>query len=64
VGLADVKTNGLYVALAALNAIEALGPKGASVRERVKGLPGRDPRLPERLNGYIPRLLEAIAASS
>ncbi len=64
VELANVKTNGLYVALAALNAIVALGPKAASVRERVKGLPGSDPRLPDRLNGYIPRLLEAIAASS
>ncbi len=63
VELANVEINGLYVALAALNAIAALGPKAESLRARVAALPARDPRLPERLNGYVPRLLEAIASS-
>ena len=58
IGLSDITVNGLYVALAALNAIDALGPKADGVRGRVRTLPKTAPGVPQRLGEYVPRLEE------
>lgn len=58
--LAPADRNGVYVSLAALNAIDGLGEKARPVREAVAGLPREDPAAPARLRSYIPRLLESV----
>jgi uncharacterized sulfatase len=52
--------NGAYVAIQALNAIDALGPKAAPLFDFLKTLPRRDPKAPARANEYVPRLLQRI----
>jgi arylsulfatase A-like enzyme len=61
IGLADVSKNSLYVAMAALNAIDHLGEKAATLRKRVVSLPRQSPDVPERLSSYIPDLIDEIA---
>jgi HEAT repeat protein len=53
---ADPTVTSAYAALAALNAIEALGPRAESIRAAVRSQPDRDPRAPARANGYVGRL--------
>jgi arylsulfatase A-like enzyme len=60
ISLADVGKNGLYVAIAALNAIDHLGPRAAVLRQRVASLPRQAPGIPERLSPYIPSLVKKI----
>lgn len=48
--LADSVENGSYVAMQALNAIDALGKKAAPLREQLKNLPMADPKSPARVN--------------
>jgi uncharacterized sulfatase len=57
---ADVAKHGLFLSLAALNAVDQLGLKARPILEVLKKLPTRDPSLPDRLNGYVPRLLDKI----
>ena len=59
-GLSNVTNNSLYLALAALNAIEALGTKADAVRGRVAMLPKTSPAIPQRLSDYVPRLEQII----
>jgi uncharacterized sulfatase len=61
---ADVRNHGAYAAIAALNAIDALGPKAAGTREAVRSLPRNDPTAPERATEYVPRLIQSITAGS
>lgn len=58
--LAPADRNGVYVSLAALNAIDALGEKARPLREAVAKLPREDPAAPQRMRSYIPRLIESI----
>ncbi|MCC7174828.1 MAG: sulfatase-like hydrolase/transferase [Bryobacterales bacterium] len=59
--LADSVKNGSYCALQALNAIDALGPKAAPLKDRLKTLPAVDPNSPARVNKeYTARLLERL----
>jgi arylsulfatase A-like enzyme len=58
--LAPVETNGLYVSLAALNAIEYMGPRAAPAKNFLATMPRTAEGVPERLAGYVPRLLEKI----
>jgi uncharacterized sulfatase len=57
---ADAGRNGAYVALLALNAIDALGKRAASLHGRVPLLEADDPGAPKRMDGYVGRLIETI----
>lgn len=61
--LADAEKNGNWVAIQALNAISNLGPKAAPLREAIAKLPKKDPRAPQRVQEYVPRLLESLRRS-
>lgn len=50
IGLADSEKNTSYVAIHALNAIDALGKKAAPLKERIATLTTRDPNSPARVN--------------
>jgi uncharacterized sulfatase len=51
---------GLYVSVAALNALDRLGPKTAGVRAAIKALPVSDPSVSPRMKEYNRRLVEHI----
>ncbi len=59
---ANLKTNGIFTAIAALNAIDELGSRAAELAPQLKQLPKTDPNQPRRINGYVPRLLERLLA--
>ncbi|HWR53163.1 MAG TPA: sulfatase-like hydrolase/transferase [Bryobacteraceae bacterium] len=59
--LADPVKNGSYVAMHALNAIEALGKKAASLKEQLKALPTADPNSPARVRSeYTTNLVRRL----
>jgi hypothetical protein len=60
--LADARRHGLYVAIQALNAIDALGDKAASLRARVSALPQADAAIPARVRGDLIGRLKAHIA--
>lgn len=62
--LAPADRNGVYVSIAALNAIDELGEKAAPVRAEVARLPREDPNAHERMRSYIPRLIEHITGAA
>ncbi|MBI4622649.1 MAG: sulfatase-like hydrolase/transferase [Verrucomicrobia bacterium] len=59
--LAPPERNGVFVAMSALSAIQALGPKAASLRELVRTMKPAGPSPDERFNSYVPRLIANIA---
>src|SRR5262249_14896311 len=59
---ADADRNNVFVAMAALNALDALGPRAAPVAAAIKKLPTKA-RVPDsRYAPYVPRLTEDLAA--
>jgi arylsulfatase A-like enzyme len=62
VGLASVEIHSVYVALWALNAIDALDMKAAKAAPEIKALPRKAAGEPPRMGSYVPRLIEDIAA--
>jgi uncharacterized sulfatase len=58
--LAPQDKNGVFVSIMALNAIDTLGAKAKPWKARITSLPKTDSRIPGKLNGYVPRLLEHI----
>jgi uncharacterized sulfatase len=58
--LVSPRDNGVYVALAALNAVDALGPQAVSLLPVLQDLPETDPRAHERFKSYVPNLLRSI----
>ena len=58
--LAPPEKNGVFVAMSALSAIEALGPKAAPVHDVVRSLNAEAGSPNARFNSYIPRLVENI----
>ena len=60
-GLAAPDRNGVFVAMAALAAIEGLGAKADPLRDFVKTLPTDAGSADERYSSYVPRLVESIA---
>jgi arylsulfatase A-like enzyme len=52
--------NGLYASMEALNAVDALGNKAASLADAIKVMPQQGSFANQRTNGYIPRLVEHI----
>lgn len=61
--LADWSKNDVFTTMAALNALDALGPKAASLRDRVSRLPAKGPVPDARYSSYVPRLLEDLTAA-
>jgi uncharacterized sulfatase len=61
--LARLDKHGVYVSLAALNALDHLGPRAAPVREAVAALPRTDPAVPARMQDNPRRLIEHILAN-
>ena len=57
---ADVKRNGIYVSVAALNALDALDRRAAPIRDGIAALPESDPAVIDKMKDYVPRLKEAI----
>ncbi len=57
---ANPERHGAYVAIQALNAIDALGDRAAGLVDAIRRLPTRDPNAPERANEYVPRLVQHI----
>ena len=62
--LADSPKHGSYVAIHALNAIDALGPKALPWKSQILALPTVDPASPERVRTeYTAKLLKRIGES-
>ena len=65
---ADWSKNDVFTAMAALDALTALGDKAAQIEKRdvlsarIKALPAKGPAPDARLKEYIPRLLEELRA--
>jgi uncharacterized sulfatase len=62
VELADATRHGVFVAVAALTALEALGEKAQSVGPAIRALPKSGPLPGPRYAPYVPRLLEDLKA--
>jgi uncharacterized sulfatase len=60
--LADVKRHGIYVSVAALNALDALDGRAKPVKDKIAALPDSDPSVIAKMKEYVPRLKEAILA--
>jgi hypothetical protein len=59
---ADADKNNVFVAVAALNALDALGSKAAAVADAIKKLPTKAKVPDPRYAPYVPRLTEDLAA--
>ena len=59
--LAPADKNGVFVSMAALNAIEALGTKAAPLHELVRTMQPQGPSPDGRFDSYVPRLIANIA---
>lgn len=59
---ADIKRHGVYIAQAALIALDELDGRAAPVRERIAALPREAAGTPQRMSTYIPRLIEKTLA--
>lgn len=59
-GLVSPERNGTVLAMEALGAVDALGPKAAPLHAELRRLPRKEPGAPGRIQEYVPRLLEHI----
>ena len=62
--LADWSKNDVFTAMAALNAITALGEKAAPLAGTIATLPATGPAPDARFKEYIPRLIEELRSPS
>ena len=62
VAAANIEERSVYVAMAALNAIEAIGAPAGAVKDRLAALPRASSKIARRSKGYVPRLLDKILA--
>ncbi|MBI5690279.1 MAG: sulfatase-like hydrolase/transferase [Verrucomicrobia bacterium] len=62
--LAPPEKNGIFVAMAALSAIEALGPKAASLHPIVATMKAQGPSPDNRYDSYIPRQIASITGKA
>jgi uncharacterized sulfatase len=62
VELADAEKNGVFVSMAALNALDALGGKASPVADFIKKLPKQGKVPDPRFAPFVPRLLEDLSA--
>jgi uncharacterized sulfatase len=63
VELADAQKNDVFTAMAALNALDALGRKAAPVAAALAALPDKGPVPDPRYAPFVPRLLQDLRAS-
>lgn len=63
IGLAAVDTNGLYLSLAALGALDALGDRAKPVLDRIEALPTKREGMDARLANYVPRFKDYLVAN-
>jgi uncharacterized sulfatase len=63
IAMADVKKNGVFVGMAALQGIDALGDKAMPLKEKIAALPLKDPNAAGRYAEYPTRLFEHITAT-
>lgn len=61
--LAPMDKNGIYLSLAALGAIDAMGVRAKPALARIEALSTKQEGLEPRLNSYVPRLKEDIVAN-
>jgi arylsulfatase A-like enzyme len=62
--LAPPEKNGVFVAMAALNAIQALGPKAASLHSIVSTMKPTGPSPDNRFDSYVPRQIATITGKA
>jgi arylsulfatase A-like enzyme len=60
---ANIQRNGVFSAIAALNALDELGDEAASVRDQIAILPRQDADVQPRMRSYVPRLLETLTGN-
>ncbi len=60
--LAPMDTNGVFVSMLALNALDALDEKAKPVADAIRALPQKDPSTPRRMGGYVPNLIKKTTA--
>jgi uncharacterized sulfatase len=63
VGLADWSRHDVFVGMAALNALDALGPEAAPVADAIRALPTHGDAPDPRYASYVSRLLQDLRAS-
>jgi uncharacterized sulfatase len=64
IGLADSVKNSSYIAMHALNALDALGKKAAPLKDRLRSLTTIDPKSPARVNQeYTTRLVSRLQSN-
>lgn len=61
VSAADLSSHDVRLAVAALNALDALDQRAWPVREAIAALPRGGDHVPDRMRNYVPRLLDRIA---
>ncbi|QDU41346.1 Choline-sulfatase [Maioricimonas rarisocia] len=57
---ANLEESGLYVAMQALNAIDAADERAAPIRDEIAALPRQAPSYDRRLRSYVPNLIKKI----
>jgi uncharacterized sulfatase len=60
--LAKLGKEGPYVPLAALNALDAVGPKAGSVKQQIASLPRNDPSVIPTMRETVPNLIDHIVS--
>ncbi len=60
--LAPPESNGVFVAMSALSAIDALGPRAATLKDFVRDMNSQGPSPDSRYDVYVPRLVEHITS--
>ncbi len=58
--MADPRKSNTFVAMTAMNSLDACEPTREEVGKRLEGLPNKDPSLPGRYGSYIPNLIQRI----
>jgi uncharacterized sulfatase len=58
----SVEKNSVFVAMLAVTALDEMGGRASSAKERIAALPQKPKNAPPRTEGYIARLLEKIRA--
>jgi uncharacterized sulfatase len=60
--LGSVENNSVFVAMLAVTALDEMGERARSAKERIAALPQKPTNAPPRTEGYLARLLEKVRA--
>ena len=61
--LAKLGKDGPYVPLAALNSLDAIGPRAASIKQQIAALPRNDPSVIPTMRATVPDVIDHIVAA-